>query len=86
MSFRGFESQKITYKECEAVLSNVETVMFHEDDAEGFDEDVEDAVNKCDVDIPACDNGLCEPEDERTDKRDLRDFAHCHARSIEFAL
>ena len=60
--------------ECEAVLAEVEVVNAFEDDGEGFEPDVEEAVDEGDVEVEEEDHWFGEVKGDGADERDERDL------------
>ena len=64
---------------CKAFSTDIEVVDFDEDDHEGLEPDIQDAVDEGDVKVEEKDHGLGEVEGERSDERHHDDGLRSHA-------
>ena len=64
--------------ERDALHAETEIVDTHEDDGKGLEPDVEETVNKSDVEIEEEDHGFCEIERKRSDQCYHCNLLGCH--------
>ena len=72
--------------ECKPILTEVEAVSLDEDNAEGFNEDVQNTIHERDVEVPKEHDGLDEAEHERPDERVLHHIRSSEALNFYLAL
>lgn len=85
----GGDNDKGSYEdadESETFLAEVKVVDAFEDDGEGFEPDVEEAVDEGYVEVQEEDHGFGEVEGYRADERDEGDFFSGHRLRHDFGL
>lgn len=82
----GNESADQDAQVCEAFLAEAEVVDANEDDDEGLEPDVQEAVDEGDVEVDEKDHGLVEVERERPDEDHHGDRFPGHLLALELRL